>query len=59
MTQTIRGSVMDRISQVSLPGASVILLNSDPVLGSTTDADGLFKINIVPIGTHNLKISFV
>jgi hypothetical protein len=59
MTQTIRGSVIDRVSQISLPGASIVLMNADPTLGSTTDADGLFKINNVPLGTHNLKITFV
>src|SRR6478609_311032 len=59
LTQTIRGSVIDKISKTALPGATVVIVNSDPLIGSTTDQDGNFKLSKVPIGNHTLKISFI
>lgn len=59
LTQTIRGTVIDQVSQTPLPGANVILLNSSPVVGVTTDIDGHFKITKVPVGSHAIKITFI
>ena len=59
LSQTIRGSVVDKISNTTLPGANIIILNSDPVLGAATDMDGNFKITKVPVGKHTLKITFL
>jgi hypothetical protein len=59
LTQTIRGSVVDVVSKTPLPGATVVLINSDPLIGSTTDADGNFKLSKVPVGTHSIRISFI
>lgn len=59
LTQTIRGTVVDKISQTPLPGTNVIILDTDPVLGSTTDVDGNFKIINVPVGTYAIKITFI
>ncbi|MBK7432348.1 MAG: TonB-dependent receptor [Bacteroidetes bacterium] len=59
LTQTIRGKVVDQISQSTLPGASVILLNSSPLNGTATDINGNFKLINVPVGMQTLKISFM
>jgi hypothetical protein len=59
LTQTIRGTIVDKISKTSLPGATVVIVNSDPIIGTTTDPDGNFKISKVSVGTHALKISFI
>lgn len=42
-----------------LPGASIILINSNPIIGVTSDLDGQFKLTKVPVGSHTLKISFI
>jgi hypothetical protein len=59
LTQTIRGTVVDKISQTTLPGASIVLVNSNPLIGTTTDLDGNFKLLQIPVGTHTLRISFI
>ncbi|MBX2913844.1 MAG: TonB-dependent receptor [Cyclobacteriaceae bacterium] len=59
LTQTVRGTVVDKISKIGLPGATVVIVNSEPLLGATTDPDGNFRISQVPVGTQILKISFV
>ena len=57
LTQTVRGTVVDQISQSPLPGANVILLNSDPFNGTATDMDGNFKLQNIPVGKQHFKIS--
>lgn len=59
LTQTIRGIVMDQLSQTSLPGATVIIFTTAPPVGTTTDAEGRFRIDNIPIGRQSLKISFI
>ncbi len=59
LTQTVRGTVVDKISKTTMPGATVVVMGTDPVIGSTTDLDGNFKLSKVPVGTHNIKISFI
>src|SRR5699024_4035456 len=57
LTQTIRGKVIDIDSRTPLPGASVVILGSDPFLGASTDANGKFRIEDVPVGRVSLRIS--
>lgn len=59
LTQTIRGTVVDHVTQTSLPGASVVVVNSQPLIGATTDVDGNFRLRKIPVGTHSLRISFI
>jgi hypothetical protein len=58
-TQTIRGSVLDKQAQYNLPGANVILLNTEPVKGTSTDANGKFKIIDVKPGRYDIKVSLI
>jgi len=59
ITQTIRGKIIDKQSQMTLPGVNVVLLSTDPILGTASDIDGKFKIEGVPVGRHILKVSFL
>jgi len=59
LTQTIRGTIADKISQSTLPGASVVIINSNPINGTNADENGNFKLSNVPIGMQSLKISFL
>ncbi|MCG8322936.1 MAG: carboxypeptidase-like regulatory domain-containing protein [Cytophagales bacterium] len=58
-TQTVRGKVVDRQSGSSIIGANVIIIGTDPLLGAITDAGGNFRITRVPVGRHNLKITYI
>jgi hypothetical protein len=58
-TQTIRGRVFDTDSKTGLPGANVILLNSQPLMGTTTDVNGNFILNKVPVGRKSIQVSYV
>lgn len=59
LTQTLRGKVVDEVSQMPIPGATVSILTTDPLLGAATDLDGDFRIQGVPLGNHTLRVSFV
>ncbi|RAI87016.1 TonB-dependent receptor [Algoriphagus yeomjeoni] len=59
LTQTIRGTVIDQITKAPMPGATVMIMGSDPVIGTTTDVAGDFKIPALPLGSYSLKVSFM
>jgi hypothetical protein len=57
--QTVSGVVRDKLTQEALPFATVVLLNSDPLIGVSTDIDGTFKLESVPVGRQSLRFSMV
>lgn len=57
--QTIRGTVTDKETKVPLPGASIVLLNSDPLRGTVTDMNGSFRIDGVAVGRQGISISYI
>ncbi|MFN3999081.1 TonB-dependent receptor [Algoriphagus sp.] len=59
LTQTVRGKVVDQVTKAPMPGATVMILNTNPLMGATTDLDGDFKILLVPVGSHTLRVTFV
>ena len=59
LTGTIRGIVFDKITKTSLPGANIILLNSNPIIGVSTNSEGKFKLEKIPAGRISLKISYL
>ena len=58
-TSTIMGTVVDNTLQQPLPGATVILIGSNPPRGATTDISGKFVIENVPVGRVGIKVSFI
>lgn len=58
-TQTIRGTVVEKVAQSPLIGVSVVLLGSNPLKGTITDIDGNFTLTDVPVGKQSLKFSMV
>lgn len=58
-TQTIRGVIKDKLTKQILPGASVVVLNTDPQKGALSDENGEFVIEDITVGRHDLKIQFV
>lgn len=58
-TQTIRGSILDTDTRQPMIGATVVVMGSDPILGTTTDVDGRFAINAVPTGRVDLQIRMI
>lgn len=59
VTQTIRGRMIDQDSRATLIGANITVLGSDPLLGASTDIDGNFRIDNVPVGRVNLQVTYI
>src|SRR5690606_18549929 len=58
-TQTIRGKLTDEQSESPLIGANVILVGSNPFIGSSTDLDGNFRLENVPLGRQTIRITYL
>ena|ERR1035437_11077311 len=58
-TQSIVGRVVDKDAESPLPGVNVVVLGSNPQIATSTDVDGYYKLNNVPIGRVNLMFSFI
>lgn len=59
LTSTLKGKVIDAASDAPIPFATVTLLNTNPPLGASTQEDGTFIINNVPVGRYDIKVSSV
>lgn len=58
-TQTVRGVVLDAITEMPLPGATVVIQNTDPLKGTITDLEGHFSLNEVKIGRISVSVSMI
>lgn len=56
-TQTVRGTVIDKISMAPIPGATISVIGSEPLISSVSDADGVFHLKNVPVGSRSFAIS--
>ena len=59
ITQTIKGSVYDIQTKETLIGATVVVLETEPLLGVSTDFNGKFNIPRVPLGRQSIQINYI
>ncbi|MEM9821830.1 MAG: TonB-dependent receptor [Bacteroidota bacterium] len=57
--QNIRGSIVDKDSQNPLIGANIRLLETVPIIGTSTDLDGYFKLENVSVGRLNIEVTYL
>ena len=54
---TIYGKVVDKFTQQPLPGANVLVVNTN--FGASTDLNGKFEIKNLPSGEYQLRASIL
>ncbi len=59
LKQTIKGRVMDKISQTVLPGATIIIQKTHPLIATTSDTTGNFRLDNVPLGRYQIEVQFM
>ncbi len=57
--KNIRGQVVDKDSKYPIIGASVLVVGSNPFIGTVTDVNGNFVLEKVPLGRASVKISYI
>ncbi len=58
-TQTIRGTVTDQDTKQPLIGANVVVVDAESFTGTTTDVEGDFRLEAIPVGRVSLRFSFI
>jgi hypothetical protein len=59
LSQTVRGTITDTDSKLPLIGATVLIADTEPVIGTTSDLNGTFRFEDVSIGRITIKISYM
>lgn len=54
--QLLRGSILDKFSNVPIEGALVELLNHSPRITAISNAEGSFEMKDVPVGRQRIRI---
>ena len=57
--QVVKGTIIDKQSEIPLIGATIEFINDENSLGTVTDIDGTFRLEKVPIGRHAFRISYL
>ncbi|TAH40289.1 MAG: TonB-dependent receptor [Bacteroidetes bacterium] len=58
LTQTVRGTILDTDSRLPLIGV-VVQLSTDLNIGATTDLNGEFRLDNIPVGRISLQLSYL
>ncbi len=56
-SQTVRGYVVDQETKAPLFGVNILIIDTDPPQGASTDESGYFKIENVQVGRISLRLS--
>jgi hypothetical protein len=60
LKQTVRGIVVDVDTKNPLIGATIVVEGTtDQFMGTTTDVNGIFRFDHIPVGRHHFKISYI
>ncbi|WP_405246153.1 TonB-dependent receptor [Cellulophaga sp. Asnod2-G02] len=59
LTQTIKGKIFDNETQEPIPFATVVIKNTNPIIGTTTEDNGKFRLENVPIGRYDIEVSYL
>lgn len=59
VTQTIRGKIIEKETQIPLPGATITLTDTTLKKGAISDENGYYRILDVPVGKFTLKINYI
>ena len=58
-TQTVKGQITDKQSEMPLIGATIVWLGDAAQTGAVTDVDGYFSLENIPVGRHAFQVSYI
>lgn len=59
VTQNVRGTIVDVVTQSPLPGATIKIIDTEPLKGTTSNVNGQFLIEDVAIGRISMEVSYI
>ncbi len=59
LTQVVRGKVVDAETQTPIAYATIADITSEPMIGTMSDTEGNFRLEQIPVGRHNIQVSFL
>ena len=57
--QMVKGVIVDKDTKETLAGANIILLDYEPLIGTSSNADGYFELNNLPPGRHSFQVTYL
>ena len=55
--QVVRGNIIDRDTKQPIIGANIVLLNSNPIIGTSTNENGEFRLENIKPGRIDLSVT--
>lgn len=59
VTQTVKGQILDKQSEIPIIGATIQWINEGNSVGTTSDLDGYFKLENIPVGRQAFQINYL
>ena len=59
LSQTVRGTILDTDSKLPMIGATVKIPGTNPLIGTSTDVNGKFRLENIPIGRITIQLSYI
>ncbi|WP_341833057.1 carboxypeptidase-like regulatory domain-containing protein [Sphingobacterium thalpophilum] len=56
VTETVKGTVIDKNTRLPLTGATIVISSSHGTKSVSTDAQGIFRLQQVPVGRQQLQV---
>ncbi|HAL50889.1 MAG TPA: TonB-dependent receptor [Sphingobacterium sp.] len=56
VTETVKGTVIDKNTRLPLTGATIVISSSDGTKSVSTDTQGIFRLQQVPVGRQQLQV---
>lgn len=57
--QDVKGRLLDADGSYPLIGATVVVISSDPLVGTTTNEEGLFRLSGLTVGRYDLRVDYL
>ena len=57
--QTVRGKIIDKDSKTPIGFATIFIQNSEPIIGTSSDIDGKFRLENIELGRHTIAVTFL
>ena len=59
LTQVVRGTIVDTDSKLPLIGVTLVILDTNPLAGTSTDVNGVFRFERIPLGRIAVRVSYI